>query len=333
MTTIKKRQQIHDGRPRPQERVRRGDEPMKVLYAVDGFDASLAAGRLVAEMFRVDGAAITVASVTPRGSLDPGHLILELDPLESRRTDSAEIVRVAEDKLKRAGFKTRSTILEGQPAKELIRELDRNEYDVVVVGSGNHTWAGAHLLGSVSTRILHEAPCSVLVAHEFRETDDVRAVLVSVDGSQSAIQTVHLLAELLDARRVQARVVSVALMVLPVVPILAVGQMSTNESVAELEKQAASQAEEHVTDAVGVLRMAGFQAEAEVQHGHATTAILEEAHKNDFDLVGVGSRGLGPVRRALLGSVSDQVARHAPAAFVGRPSFRPTDEAQWREES
>lgn len=294
---------------------------MKVLYAVDGFDASLAAGRLITEMLRVDGTTITVASVTPRGSLDPDHLILQLDPLDARRSDTAKIVRFAEDALKDAEFATKPMILEGHPATELMRALDSHEYDVVVVGSGNHSWAGAHLLGSVSTRILHEAPCSVLVAHEFRETDDVRAVLVSVDGSKAASRTVHFLAGLLDPRRVQAEVLSVTPTPLPLVaPALTPVPIPMSASVAELDEQAVANARLHVEDAMAILRTAGFQVDGHVQRGHATTTILDEARKDDFDLIAVGSRGLGPVRRILLGSVSEQVVRHAAATFVGRYS-------------
>jgi nucleotide-binding universal stress UspA family protein len=62
-------------------------------------------------------------------------------------------------------------------------------------------------------------------------------------------------------------------------------------------------------------------------HGYTTTTksllgrpaqlLLEEAKALGADLTAVGSRGLGR-RRALVGSVSDHVARHASAALVAR---------------
>lgn len=46
--------------------------------------------------------------------------------------------------------------------------------------------------------------------------------------------------------------------------------------------------------------------------------LLKEAENVGADLVVVGSRGSGAVRRTLLGSVGDQVLRHAPATLIGR---------------
>jgi nucleotide-binding universal stress UspA family protein len=45
--------------------------------------------------------------------------------------------------------------------------------------------------------------------------------------------------------------------------------------------------------------------------------LLSEARAVGADLVVVGARGLGGLRRAI-GSVSDKLARHAPATLVGR---------------
>ncbi|MGH2689612.1 MAG: universal stress protein [Actinomycetota bacterium] len=53
-------------------------------------------------------------------------------------------------------------------------------------------------------------------------------------------------------------------------------------------------------------------------HGSPQGIITGECESGDYDLVVVGSRGHGPARRAVLGSVSDLVARLAANAFIGR---------------
>jgi nucleotide-binding universal stress UspA family protein len=63
---------------------------------------------------------------------------------------------------------------------------------------------------------------------------------------------------------------------------------------------------------------AGFEVHTGVLSGSPASHLLKEAESISADLVVIGSRGLGPVKRALVGSVSDQVVRHAPATLVGR---------------
>lgn len=55
-----------------------------------------------------------------------------------------------------------------------------------------------------------------------------------------------------------------------------------------------------------------------LRHGPAVPTLLAEVAEHDAELVVVGTRGLGPVRRVLLGSVSARVARDAtcPVAVV-----------------
>lgn len=45
--------------------------------------------------------------------------------------------------------------------------------------------------------------------------------------------------------------------------------------------------------------------------GSPAKQILEYAHKNGFDLIVIGSRGLGSIREWVLGSVSHSVVQHA----------------------
>jgi nucleotide-binding universal stress UspA family protein len=49
--------------------------------------------------------------------------------------------------------------------------------------------------------------------------------------------------------------------------------------------------------------------------GHPAQAILNEMERGHHDLIVMGSRGLG-LARALMGSVSHRVLRHAPAAVL-----------------
>lgn len=59
------------------------------------------------------------------------------------------------------------------------------------------------------------------------------------------------------------------------------------------------------------LRAAGFRAKAFVETGDAREKILEAADAWDADLILLGSHGRRGIRRFLLGSVAESVARHA----------------------
>ncbi len=55
----------------------------------------------------------------------------------------------------------------------------------------------------------------------------------------------------------------------------------------------------------------GVVAEAHLREGRAVDEILNLAEELHAGLIVMGSRGLGGTRRALMGSVSDSVVRHA----------------------
>jgi nucleotide-binding universal stress UspA family protein len=57
-------------------------------------------------------------------------------------------------------------------------------------------------------------------------------------------------------------------------------------------------------------------AEAHLMLGRPDAAIVWLADELGAGLVVVGSRGLGGMRRTLIGSVSDSVVRHAPCPVM-----------------
>ena len=76
---------------------------------------------------------------------------------------------------------------------------------------------------------------------------------------------------------------------------------------------------------------AGVECSSEIQTGGPLAVLLHAAR--DLDLLVLGSRGYGPVRRVLLGSVSRQLVRAAacPVLVVPRPArLRPSIVARHR---
>lgn len=294
---------------------------MKVLFATDGFEPAIDASALLERIGDRDRIDVTVMSVTHTGVPAPEHLPLMLDPIRSRREDTVEIVDGAVEKLAAAGFRASGRTAEGHPGQEIVRVVEKDWYDLIMMGSGNRTWLGARLLGSVSTYLLHSSPWSVLIAHKSRHGATKGRALVGTDGSRGAEFTVGTLAQFADSTLLEISVVSVVppsspfLVGVPGATNLPAGAGEQNE---ELERLMRERAQRHADRAATLLRDAGFEAEAHIAHGNPTERILQESESGEFDLVAVGSRGFGPLRRALLGSVSDQVVRHSPAALVGR---------------
>jgi nucleotide-binding universal stress UspA family protein len=58
-------------------------------------------------------------------------------------------------------------------------------------------------------------------------------------------------------------------------------------------------------------RRAGVSLETRIQAGHPADTLVRVAREEGFDLIVLGRRGLTPVQRWMLGSVSERVLRYA----------------------
>ena len=60
-------------------------------------------------------------------------------------------------------------LLDGDPARELLRPAREGDHDVIVMGSRGRGRVTAALLGSVSNRVMHDADVPVIVIHRPRD--------------------------------------------------------------------------------------------------------------------------------------------------------------------
>ena len=75
----------------------------------------------------------------------------------------------------------RTIVVRDFAAQALIDEIERARSTLVVVGSHGQARTVGILTGSTATKLLHDAPCSVLLARPMRDVP--RRIAVGVDGS------------------------------------------------------------------------------------------------------------------------------------------------------
>lgn len=139
--------------------VREAPKPVKqIVLAVDGSAASDKAVRFVLRQLNPqpdgpDEEPIRVIVV---------HVMPLLKYPEVREAGRA-VVRRYGDQIAKAGFQVLETPRLGKPADEILTVAKRHKADLIVTGAKGLGAIGRALLGSVSTRIVQHAGCSVLV--------------------------------------------------------------------------------------------------------------------------------------------------------------------------
>lgn len=146
-----------------------------VLVAFDASpEAELALAHAVA-MAQVYRAKVTIVAVVP-----PPPLLAWQAPGGMRGLHEAELQEL--DKALRAAadgvpddLSVTTQLLDGDPARELLRIARDGDFDVIVMGSRGRGRMTAALLGSVSNRIMHDAGVPVIVIHRPSEGPDLAA--------------------------------------------------------------------------------------------------------------------------------------------------------------
>jgi nucleotide-binding universal stress UspA family protein len=190
------------------------------------------------------------------------------------------------------------------PARALHHMAEEEAADLLVVGSTHRGQIGRVLVGGVTAGVLHHAPCPVAVAPlGYAEHPATPATIaVGFDGGEEAKDALRLAGALAKACGAQVNVLSVV-----ATPVLATSPATFEP---EWLDQVRHDGREHVDEAIRTLEQRGVTASGDVAvGGSAAEELVELSH--DVDLIVVGSRGWGPVRRLLLGSTSDRLVREA----------------------
>jgi nucleotide-binding universal stress UspA family protein len=127
-------------------------------------------------------------------------------------------------------------------------------------------------------------------------------ILLATDGSREAELAAATAADLANATDSELHVIHVG----ELLPTLLA---QTEVEPAQLEREAREVLDEQVKR---IEEAGGTVKEAHLRLGRADEEIVDLAQSLGVGLIVMGSRGHGRIRRALMGSVSDSVVRHAP---------------------
>lgn len=276
------------------------------IAGYDGSDAAKAALRFTRRLAGSAHAEVIAAAVygqKPEGPAADGPMA-ELD---------AQARKSAEDTLAAADIPEVMYVSVGarSPAEGLHRLAEEQNASLIAVGLTHRGPIGRLLVGSVADRLLHGAPCAVAVVPPDAPDAPVQTIGVAWSQDRESAAVLAVAREL--AERLGARLVVLAVSEPVATAFVGAGVVGAD---VELDRELHAELEREVQGVVEDL--AGGGAEARVLSGPAGPTLVRAAGEG-IDLLVLGSRGYGPARSVLLGSVSRHVVDHAPCPVLVVP--------------
>ncbi len=278
-----------------------------VLVGVDGSASGQDAVALAAALLGDEGR-LTLVHVH-HGGLHPSQVI----------TGDGEQEREASEKLlaseaERAGVPAALvSAAGGSPAGTLHEQAEERGADLLVVGSSRRSVLGRVMLGDDARRALNGAPCAVAVAAAAYAQKPEPLARVGVGFNESPES--HAALEVARSIAARAEAQPRALEVITIPTYAYTGMMSP--AVGEEIDTVMQEANERMRALDG----------AEGRAVYGLTGEELAAFSDELDLLVVGSRSYGPVKRLVLGSTSDYLERHARCSLLVLPRSAAHDSA------
>jgi nucleotide-binding universal stress UspA family protein len=293
--------------------------PTRILFATDGSEDAALAGRAAADLSNKVGSELYVVHVLPRFPRHayPGitselySYVLDETYEEARRLLNEEAKRVEDG----GGRIAESHIRRGQFVDEILDLAQEIEVGLILMGGRGLGPVKRLLLGSVAEGVVHDAHCPVLVLRGGSHAWPPERIVVGDDGSEEAKGAEELAASIGGLYGAKGLLVRAY----PKLPEMDAEGRRSNARMVEDELRREQRA---LTDRARELEGAfGLHSRVEIAAGDPAVSLLRAAEEGAAEkaLIGVGSRGLGAVRRMRLGSVSTKVLHVARGAVLVYP--------------
>lgn len=228
--------------------------------------------------------------------------------------------------LKVGGLRVQPLLCEGAPGAEIVAAVKQYGINLVVLGTRGLSGIRRFLLGSVSERVLSDAPCSVLVVRGRPRRTGLKKtrglhVLAAADGSPDARAAVSFLPTLGLPPSSECTVIHV---VEPLEdetphPESSFGMMDGPDfgHIPDEIRRAQERFGFAVLEASErYLKRSSLKVNTTFNKGNVAENVIQIAEQLRADLLVLGPRGLTGDKRFPLGSVVQKLVRHAPCSVL-----------------
>jgi nucleotide-binding universal stress UspA family protein len=276
--------------------------PTKILLATDGSNEAELAGTTAVNLAGTTGSELHVVSV---GVVAPPLFELrDAAPARVAHGIIDEQIRKIESV---GGTVAQSHARMGDAAKEVVDLAENIGAGLIAMGSRGKGRIRRLAMGSVSDSVIRHAHCCVLVVRWMPFVLPAR-ILLATDGSEDAALAAQTAVDLVERTGSELHVAhagwalhgaSVGWNLIPLPP--GISQEDLDRGARTLLEAEVERMKDSGADV----------ARAHMRSGKADEEIVVLAEELGADLIVMGCRGRGGVKRALMGSVSESVIRHA----------------------
>ncbi len=282
--------------------------PTKILLATDGSREAELAATTAAALAKGTDSELHVVHVGP--FMPMLFSTMEEEPARMAR-EARKTLDGAVGQLEAAGGDVAQAHLRvGGASEEIVALAEELGAGLIVMGNRGRGGVRRALMGSVSDSVVRHAHCPVLVVRADPIVFPAK-ILVATDGSREAELASSSAADLAERTGSELHVVYVGHM--PPVIYESPGALALDRDLqSRMQERAEEGTRTKLDEQVQRVREAGGEvAGAHAKLGRPDAEIAGLAEELGAGLIVLGSRGLGPLRSALMGSVSHSVVRHA----------------------
>ena len=284
---------------------------MRILLAVDGSENSYQASKTLSQFAHSEQTIVLHVMDVPKPAypMMMPEVASELYTTMERqmREEGERIMHRATASLPMPAGPVSQRLEIGKPAELILSVAQEQKVDLIVLGARGLGPIRERLFGSVSHRVLNDAPCPILVVNH--ALTPLREVLLCVEEPYDADAILRFLGGKPFREAPEVTVLTVVPYSQPPWPAdFRAGEL--------IQEQLLVGAKDFVEGIAGKLSAAGYKAKARAVIGVPSLTIFDEVTARRPDLLLMGSHGRKGITRFVLGSVSHAILHRMPCPVL-----------------